>query len=147
MIVSEALAQAPNPQAVIDQTATFYLNQGVLGATCIFLVLLFIGACWVIRGLYRDLKVSHATSLAAQVADREKMVLALNAAASAAEKAATAQASLASALETNKDASEDLTKQVELATQETRHAVGNIMLAVNGLAERVTGQQSARGRA
>lgn len=141
MLVSDALAQAPNPQAVIDQTATFYLNQGVLGATCLVFIGLFVGACLVIRALYKDLKASHAAALAAQIADREKVVLALNAAASAAEKAATAQASLASALETNKDASEDLTKQVELAAQETRHAVGNILAAINGLAT-----QAARGR-
>lgn len=141
MFVTEALAQTPNPQAAIDQTATFYLNQGVLGATCLVFIGLFVGACLVIRALYKDLKVSHADAMAAQIADREKVVLALNAAASAAEKAATAQSSLAAALETNKDASEDLTKQVELAAQETRHAVGNILAAINGLAT-----QAARGR-
>ncbi len=35
----------------------------------------------VIRALYKDLKASHAAALAAQVNDREKVVLALNAAA------------------------------------------------------------------
>ena len=133
MLVSEALAQTPNPQAVIDQTATFYLNQGVLGATCIFLVLLFIGACWVIRGLYRDLKASWASI----ASEREKLVLAQRATATAAEKSVAALEKLGAALETTKDASEDLTKQVELAAQESRHALSNIKASLDGIAGRL----------
>ncbi len=133
MLVSEALAQTPNPQAVIDQTANFYLNQGVLGATCIFLVLLFSGACWVIRGLYRDLKASWASI----ASEREKLVLAQQATATAAEKSVAALEKLGAALETTKDASEDLTKQVELAAQESRHALSNIKASLDGIAGRL----------
>lgn len=142
MLIGEAQAQAAEVGKAASQAADVYINQGVLGATCIVFILLFLGACLVIRALYKDLKASHAAALAAQIADRDKVVIALNAAASAAEKAATAQSSLANALESNKDASEDLTKQVELAAQETRHAVGNILAAINGLAS-----QAGRGRA
>ncbi|WP_232629174.1 hypothetical protein [Methylobacterium sp. Leaf118] len=141
MLLAEAQAQTAEAAKAAAQAADVYINQGVLGTTCVVFILLFLGACLVIRALYKDLKASHTAALAAQVADREKVVLAINAAASAAEKAATAQSSLAAALETNKDASEDLTKQVELAAQETRHAVGNILAAINGLAT-----QAARGR-
>jgi hypothetical protein len=133
VLVSEALAQAPNPQAVIDQTATFYLNQGVLGATCIVFICLFLAACWVARGLYQDLKASYAAGLA----EREKLVLAQQAAAGAAEKCAEALEGLKTALETNKGASEDLTKQVELAAQEARHTAANILTGIAAVTQRL----------
>lgn len=133
MLISEALAQAPNPQAVIDQTASFYLNQGVLGATCIVFILLFLASCWVGRGLYRDLKASWASI----ASEREKLVLAQQATATAAEKSVAALEKLAAALETTKDASEDLTKQVELAAQESRHALSNIKASLDGIAGRL----------
>lgn len=133
MLITEALAQAPNPQAVIDQTATFYLNQGVLGATCLVFICLFLAACWVARGLYQDLKASYAAGLA----ERDKLILSQQAAATAAEKGVAALESLKAALETSKDASEDLTKQVELAAQESRHALSNIKASLDGIAGRL----------
>lgn len=133
MLVAEAAAQAPNPQAVIDQTATFYLNQGVLGATCLVFIGLFVGACFVIRALYKDLKASHEAGLS----ERDKLILAQQAAAVAAEKGVAALESLKTALETSKDASEDLTKQVELAAQESRHALSNIKSSLDGIAGRL----------
>lgn len=133
MLVTEALAQTPNPQAVIDQTATFYLNQGVLGATCLVFILLFLAACWVARGLYQDLKASWASI----ASEREKLVLAQQATATAAEKSVAALEKLGAALETTKDASEDLTKQVELAAQESRHALSNIKASLDGIAGRL----------
>lgn len=133
MLFSEALAQAPNPQAVIDQTATFYLNQGVLGATCIVFIALFLASCWVSRGLYRDLKASWASI----ASEREKLVLAQQATVTATEKSVAALEGLKSTLETSKDASEDLTKQVELAAQESRHALSNIKASLDGIAGRL----------
>ncbi|WP_375275861.1 hypothetical protein [Methylorubrum thiocyanatum] len=133
MLVSEALAQTPNPQAVIDQTATFYLNQGVLGATCIVFIGLFLGVSWVARGFYKDLKTTWAN----WQADREKMILAQQATVAATEKSVAALEGLRVALETSKDASEDLTKQVELAAQESRHALSNIKASLDGIAGRM----------
>lgn len=133
LIIPEAQAQTPNPQAAIDATATFYLNQGVLGATCLVFIGLFIAACWVARGLYRDLKASYAASLA----ERDKLILAQQAAATAAEKGVAALEGLRASLETSKDASEELTKQVELAAQESRHALSNIKSALDGIAGRL----------
>lgn len=133
MLVTEAWAQTPNPQVVIDQTATFYLNQGVLGATCLVFIGLFLAACWVARSLYQDLKASYAAGLA----EREKLVLAQQAAAGAAEKCAEALEGLKTALDTNKGASEDLTKQVELAAQEARHTAANILTGIAAVTQRL----------
>lgn len=133
MLISEALAQAPNPQAAIDQTATFYLNQGVLGATCIVFIGLFLGVSWVARGFYKDLKAAWASI----ASERERMILAQQATVTATEKSVAALEGLKSTLETSKDASEDLTKQVELATQESRHALSNIKASLDGIAGRL----------
>ncbi|GEP11105.1 hypothetical protein [Methylobacterium gnaphalii] len=133
MLIDEAHAQAAEAAKAASQAADVYINQGVLGATCIIFILLFLGACLVARGLYNDLKACNATALA----DRDKLILAQQAAAVAAEKGVAALESLKNTLETSKDASEDLTRQVELAAAETRHAIANIKSALDGIAGRM----------
>ena len=133
MLVTEAQAQAAEAAKAASQAADVYINQGVLGATCVVFILLFLAACWVARGLYQDLKASYAAGLA----EREKLVLAQQAAAGAAQKCAEALEGLKTALETNKDASEDLTKQVELAAQEARHTAANILTGIAAVTQRL----------
>ncbi|MDV2986990.1 UNVERIFIED_CONTAM: hypothetical protein Q9R58_22025 [Methylobacteriaceae bacterium AG10] len=133
MLIPEAQAQAAEAAKAASQAADVYINQGVLGATCVVFILLFLAACWVARGLYQDLKASYAAGLA----EREKLVLAQQAAAGAAQKCAEALEGLKAALETNKDASEDLTKQVELAAQEARHTAANILTGIAAVTQRL----------
>ena len=137
-MLDEAFAQAgaspiPNPQAAFDQTTAWYLNQGALGATIVLLLILLIVAGFVIRSLYADVKESNATNFG----DRERLILAQQAAATAADKVASILEGIKGYLATNKDASEDLTKQIELGQQEVRHTLANVTASLDGIANRM----------
>lgn len=145
--IPDALAQAaggplPNPQAAFDQTTAWYLNQGALGATIVILLIFLCVAGWVIRGLYGDVKACNATNLA----DRDRIISAQQAAAAAAEKLSGILEGIKSYLATHKDASEDLTKQIELAQQETRHALNGIQTSLNGISGRMEREAENRQR-
>lgn len=96
---------------------------------------------FVVWKLYEDNKTCAATALA----DRDKLILAQQAAAVAAEKCVSALEGIRITLMTHKDASEDLTKQVELAAQETRHAFANMRQSLEGIAGRLE-RDGTRGR-
>lgn len=145
-MVDEALAQAgaspiPNPQAAFDQATAWYLNQGALGATIVLLLILLAFAGFVIRSLYADVKASNAVNFG----DRERLILAQQAAAAAADRVASILEGIKGYLVTNKDASEDLTKQIELAQQEARHSMANVSAGINGIVSRLD-RDADRGR-
>lgn len=98
---------------------------------------------YVIYSLYKDLKSCNATA----IADRDKLLAAQHAAATAAEKVAALLDGIRTTLVAHKEASEDLTKQVELAAQETRHSLANVSAALNGISGQIDrGRDHARGR-
>ncbi len=130
--VVPAAAEVPNAQAIVEQTAHFYLNQGALGAMIVVLAILLVVAGYMIRSLYNANQALNAAALT----ERNQIIAAQAATATAADKMAHAMDSLRAALDASKDASEDLTKQVELTAQETRHSLANLLSAVNGLVNR-----------
>lgn len=109
--------------------ADAYLNQGVLGATCIIFILLFLGACWVARGLYNDLKACNA----AAIAEGKASVKALEAATGAADRQEAAMQGLRATLETRGHAIEELSHQIEKTGQDARHGFANLSQALEAI--------------
>lgn len=99
-------------------------------------------AAAVIAALYRDLKQLNATILS----DRERLITAQHATAAASEKLASAIDGVKATLSAHKDANESLTRQVELAAQETRHTLANVRSALDAMASRLNRADGPRGR-
>jgi hypothetical protein len=100
---------------------------------------------FVIASLHKDLKACNKSALD----DRDRLIIAMHAAATAADKTTSVLDSIRQTLATHKDASEDLTKQVELAAQETRHQLANMHQALMGIAgklDRPIERATTRGR-
>lgn len=121
MLIDEAHAQAAEAAKVATGAADVYINQGVLGATCIIFILLFLGAVLVIRALYQDIKALQASKLE----DQKQIITAQNAATAAAEKISVAMEGIRVAFGEVRDTNEDLNRKVELGTQEIRHSLAN----------------------
>ncbi|KAB1069279.1 hypothetical protein [Methylobacterium planeticum] len=130
----------PAEKAAAD-AAGVYLNQGVLGATCIVFILLFLGACWVARGLYNDLKACNAVTLA----DREKLITAIEGARDETEAVKEALQGIRLVLEGRGHAIGELSHQVDKAATEARHSLGNIASALDAIARRLM-DWTGRGR-
>ncbi|MCE4223381.1 hypothetical protein HCU64_06425 [Methylobacterium sp. C25] len=121
MLIDEAHAQAAEAAKAATGAADVYINQGVLGATCIIFILLFLGAVLVIRALYQDIKALQASKLE----DQKQIITAQNAATAAAEKIGVAMEGIRVAFGEVRDTNEDLNRKVELGTQEIRHSLAN----------------------
>lgn len=131
MLVTAAQAQMPNAQATVDATATFYLNQGVLGATVILLLLFLVVAGWVIRAQNQDAKAKDQIIL-----DLTKTVATIAQASIAANaQNAVAMAALEAALEARGRVIEELSRQVERMGSDVRHGLGNVLNGLNGIPE------------
>lgn len=128
----------PNAQATIDATADAYLKQGVLGATIVLLLIFLVIAGLVIRHLYNDLKAVNAITLA----DREKLILALGTVAAGDERDRELLQEMKTTLAGRTQALGDLSQQMALTAQETRHGFANIGQMVTGLLELIRGIRS-----
>ena len=95
----------------------------------------------VIVSLYRDLGRSNERA----IADRDKVLQGLHAATTAAERMNGLLDGIKITLSTHKDASEDLTKQVELAAAENRHGLANVQTSLTAIVNRMD-RDGARGR-
>lgn len=130
---------------MLEQTVTkgadSLFNQGVLGTVCVILLVALAFAGLVIRALYQDIKALNASG----PADREKLVTAQQAAANAAEKVVGVLDQFRVTLSAQTDAHEDLTRQLELAAQESRHSLANVSAALDGIARRLDSDRE-RGR-
>ncbi len=120
-------------EQAVTKGADSLFNQGVLGTVCVILLIGLAFAGVVIRTLYQDIKALNA----AGPADREKLVTAQQAAATAADKVVGVLEQFRVTLSAQTDAHEDLTRQLELAAQETRHSLANVSAALNGIAGRM----------
>ncbi|TXN78279.1 FeoB-associated Cys-rich membrane protein [Methylobacterium sp. WL8] len=125
----------PNAQATIDATADAYLKQGVLGATIVLLLIFLVIAGLVIRHLYNDLKAVNAITLA----DREKLILALGTVAAGDERDRELLQEMKTTLAGRTQALGDLSQQMALTAQETRHGFANIGQMVTGLLDLIRG--------
>lgn len=123
----------PNPQATVDATATFYLNQGVLGATCVLLLILLGIFGVVIWILHRENKALNGQLLSFT----ERLIEALNKVASGDERDRELLAAMKATLETRTQALGDLSNQVALSAQETRHGFAQISQALASTVELV----------
>lgn len=122
MLITEAHAQAAEATQAASKAAEVYLNQGVLGATCVFLIVLLLGACLVIRRLYNDGVESNAR-------EREiigKLITAVESARDESAAAKEAMRGVREILETRAQAIGDLSHQIDRTATETRHTLGNI---------------------
>lgn len=133
----------PNPQAIVDKTADAYFNQGILGATVVLLLILLVVAGFVIRHLYNDLKAGHATTLS----DREKLISALSTVAAGDERDRELLQEMKATLIGRTQALGDLSQQMALTAQETRHGFNNIGQMVSGLLDLIRDLKLAIGRA
>lgn len=132
-MIDAALAQAPNIQATADAATAFYLNQGVLGATVVVLLLLLVVCGLVIRHLYNDIK-----ALNAQICEKFARALTTVEASTTAlvESRGTLQ-SLGAAIEALGKAVGQLSHENETHDREVRHSFGNAMHALAGIADKL----------
>ena len=127
--MTPALAQVPNAQATVDATASFYLNQGVLGATCVLLLLLLAVAGVVIRHLYNDLKAVNAKT----GDDRERLIKAIEGQTDTSDGLEKAMEAIKAVLESRGQAVSDLSHQMERTAQDARHSFANLGQAAAGI--------------
>lgn len=104
------------------QAAGILLNQGVLGALCVLLILALGVAGVVIKGLYGDVKACNAVSLE----DRRELIKAVEAAKDGAERSEDAFKSLQQTLETRGQAVAELSRQFEINAEKMTHGFGNL---------------------
>lgn len=128
-LIPEAHAQAAEATKVASDAASILLQYQVLGAFCVFLILLLIGAGFVIRHLYKDIKALNAVT----VQDRERLITALERNKESLEGVETALNGVKSTLETRAQAIVDLSHQFEIIAKDLRHGLGNLSQAVDGI--------------
>lgn len=124
MLITEALAQTtPNPQATLDATATFYLNQGVLGATIVLLLILLGVAGLVIRYLYKS-----------QEAKTERIIVAMEAANDSAEASKKSLDELRGLFETIVKTVGEQGHQNQILAEKVQHGFGNTAASLQAVA-------------
>jgi len=122
MLVTDAHAQTAEATQAAAKAAEVYLNQGVLGATCVFLIVLLVAALFVIRSLYNE-------GLASSARERgiiEKLITAVEGARDESAAVREAMRGIREILETRGQAIGDLSHQIDRTTTETRHTLGNM---------------------
>lgn len=119
----------PNLQAVVDNTATFYFNQGVLGGTIILLLLLLVASWAVIWILYRALRRQDSDI---RTLLRESLTYISGAQAAEAETK-EALRGVENSLNLRPELLSNISHQLELLTSEQRHAFANLSQMGRGL--------------
>ncbi|MCX4195976.1 hypothetical protein OMR07_10565 [Methylobacterium organophilum] len=113
----------PNAQQTIDSTASFYLNQGVLGATIILLLILLCVLCLVIRYLYKS-----------QETKTERIIVAMEAANDAAEASKKSQDELKGLFETIVKTVGEQGHQNQILAEKVQHGFGNTAASLQAVA-------------
>ncbi|WP_407529465.1 hypothetical protein [Methylobacterium oryzisoli] len=97
----------------------------------------------VIYKLYTDLGACNSRA----ISDRDMVLKAMHGATTAAEKMNGLIEGITKTLRSHEDTSDDLAKQVELFTQESRHAIANVQTSLNAIVNRMDREREAvRGR-
>lgn len=130
MWITEAHAQAAEATKVATGAADVYLNQGVLGATCLIFILLFLGACWVIRA--QDRKIDKLQGVA--LADRDRLLGTINDSEKSLNELASAMKGVQHTLEARGQTVGDLSHQLALQNTEVSHKLANLSQALKMIA-------------
>lgn len=120
----------PNVQAQIDQTSTFYLNQGVLGATVVLLILFLVIAGLVIRTLYRENQSLH-TLVTTKLGEA---LVAYQASTGATAEMRSTILVVKGTVDVLATAVSELSHENEKSDQEVRHGLANISASLNSIA-------------
>lgn len=116
------LPGVPNLQAVVDNTASFYFNQGVLGGTIILLLLLLVASWAVIWILYRALRKQDSDI---RTLLRDALTY-INGAKDAEVATKEALRGVENTLALRPQLLSDISHQIELLARDQRHGFANI---------------------
>lgn len=129
-LIPEAHAQAAEAISAGSKAADVFLDRGVLGAVCVFLILLLAVAGLVIRHLYNDLKTNNGqivSYLAESIKASQGTLHTL-------ERVEDILKELKATLDTRGAAIDGLSRQFEVIASDLRHGLGNLSSGVEGLA-------------
>lgn len=128
-LIPEAQAQTAEATKLGVDAGNVLLQYQVLGAFCLFLIALLIGAALVIRHLYRDIKALNAVT----VSDRERLITALERNKDSLQGVETALIGVKTTLDTRAQGIVDLSHQFEIIAKDLRHGLNNLSQSVEGI--------------
>ncbi len=128
-LILEAQAQSAEATKAASEAADILLQYKVLGAFCIFLILMLLAAGFVIRHLYADVKAQNAVT----VADRERLIVALEGTKDILEGVERALNGVKGTLDTRAQTLTELSHQFEIIAKDLRHGLNNLSQSVDGI--------------
>lgn len=135
LIIPEAQAQAAEATKVATQAADAYLNNGVLGLTCIVLILAVCVLFWLL-----------VSSFKANAALVERVVVTMEQSKTAADDNEEATKTNTAAITALTAATQALARELDGEVREVRHGINNVLSSVRGIARKLRAMPDTAGQ-